>query len=372
MDEEKKEHKEESVEAKEVKHEEKASEIKHEKKGNSTLTDKIRSNPWVVATVVLAVVVLILLFTSNFSSGDVTGASVAVASPDVVQGKVMDFVNSQVDEPAEVVSTTLKNGLYEVVVLYQGQQIPIYATADGENLVQGVTPIDQLMQAIDEQDSGSATQQATNVPKSEIPTVDLFVMSMCPYGTQAEKGILDVLELLGDKIDFNLRFVSYAMHGKDEVDQNTVQYCIQKEEPEKLYDYLRCYLAEGSPDAWDACVASEGINRDQLDSCISATDAEFKITELFNDQSTWSGGRYPQYNVDKDLNTEYGVSGSPTLVINGVKSNAGRDSASYLNAICAAFTEAPEECSTQLSSTAPAPGFGWGETAAADTAAQCG
>ncbi len=41
-------------------------------------------------------------------------------------------------------------------------------------------------------------------------------MSYCPYGTQAEKGILPVVALLGDKIDFKLRTVHYVLHGDKE------------------------------------------------------------------------------------------------------------------------------------------------------------
>jgi hypothetical protein len=50
--------------------------------------------------------------------------------------------------------------------------------------------------------------------KREKPDVDVFVMSYCPFGTQIEKGLLPVWDLLGDKINLNIRFVDYAMHGK--------------------------------------------------------------------------------------------------------------------------------------------------------------
>ena len=85
-----------------------------------------------------------------------------------------------------------------------------------------------------------------------------------------------------------------------------------------------------------------------------------------------SSGKWEEYyNVDKALSESYGVQGSPTLVINGVIVQTGRDSASYLSAICSAFNSAPEECNTlTLSSTAPAPMWGWDETGAS-TSAQC-
>jgi uncharacterized membrane protein YgcG len=192
---------------------------------------------------------------------------------------------------------------------------------------------------------------------SNKPKVELFVMSKCPFALQSEKGLIPVLELFEDKIDFKLRFVSYAMHGKEEIDENTVQYCIQKEQPEKLYDYLKCYLEDQNPNYWGYCRSQVGINKTVLDSCIEETDLEFKITELYNNESSWQGGRFPPYNIDSGLNNQYNIRGSPTLVINGVISSAGRDSASYLEEICEAFSQPPEECDQVLSSESPSPGF---------------
>ena len=84
-----------------------------------------------------------------------------------------------------------------------------------------------------------------------------------------------------------------------------------------------------------------------------------------------SDGRADQYYTeDSKLSKDYGVQGSPTLVINGVQSNAGRDSASYLAGICDAFNTAPSECNIQLPNTAPSPGFGWAGTGS-NTVAQC-
>jgi len=74
--------------------------------------------------------------------------------------------------------------------------------------------------------------------KKDVPEVELFVMSHCPYGTQMEKGILPVVELLGDKIDFKIRFVYYAMHGEKEVNEEARQYCIQKEQKDKFISYF--------------------------------------------------------------------------------------------------------------------------------------
>jgi len=205
------------------------------------------------------------------------------------------------------------------------------------------------------------------MPKKEKPEVELFVMAYCPFGTQIEKGILPVLNLLGDKIDSKIRFCSYAMHGKKELDEQTLQYCIQKDYNDKYLDYLACFLKEGNT---TNCLKEVELSG-KLDECIAETDAEFKITEKFNDKSTWSGGRFPLFDIDKELNEKYGVRGSPGLVINGVTAKSGRDSASLLDAVCTGFKVKPAECNEKLSSVNPSAGFGFEESSSGSTGS-CG
>jgi predicted DsbA family dithiol-disulfide isomerase len=51
---------------------------------------------------------------------------------------------------------------------------------------------------------------------------------------------------------------------------------------------------------------------------------------------------------------EYGVTGSPTLIINGVRANTARNAEAYKTAVCSAFNEAPTECSETLDSSSDA------------------
>ena len=124
-----------------------------------------------------------------------------------------------------------KNGEYYIIPDAVGSSFdPLHESecSDGED--------DDNDGKIDCNDSDCSTSFEC-VEKRETPEVDLFVMAYCPYGTQTEKAFLPVLELLGDKIDFNLRFVYYAMHGKKELDEQLRQYCIQKEQKSKKRTY---------------------------------------------------------------------------------------------------------------------------------------
>ncbi|MFA6422043.1 MAG: hypothetical protein WCV92_01430 [Candidatus Buchananbacteria bacterium] len=284
---------------------------------------------------------------------------------------VQNFVNKDLPQgqaAAQIDSIENFNcGLYKMQISLGEQKAEAYVTKDGTKIFPAAIDISPSS-STDKQVNTQTPQASANVTKSNKPKVELFIMSYCPYGTQIEKGIIPVVEALGNKIDFSLKFVNYAMHDKKEVDENLKQYCIDKTQGDKLMPYLTCFLKAGDS---ASCLASNGINQGKLDSCISSSDKEFKITENFNNKQTWLGN-YPPFNIYKTDAEKYGVQGSPTLVINGAQVETARDSASLLKTICGAFNNAPDACSkASLSSATPAPGFGEGttaNTAAADCA----
>ncbi len=207
------------------------------------------------------------------------------------------------------------------------------------------------------------------VPKTKKPKVELFVMSYCPFGLQMEKAYLPAWNLLKDKADVSVKFVSYAMHGKKEIDENTRQYCIGKEQPAKLISYLQCFVGK---DDSGGCLKEAGVSESKVNSCMGATDKQFGITAKFDDQSTWLSGRYPIYPIHSDLNEKYGVQGSPTLVINGVEAQVGRTPEAVKQAICAGFENAPAECQQTLPNTGYGSGFGLALATGGASAAECG
>jgi protein-disulfide isomerase len=323
---------------------------------------KFFKNYWAIAAVILAVLLVIVLVYNSYSS----------ISKSAAGQKVLDFAKQQ-GVNATIINVTSKGSVYEVVLSMtsngQAQEVPVYITKDGKNLVPTLYPL--TTDTSDTPDTSDQTQQTsqTVTQKSNKPIVELFVMAYCPYGTQMEKGIIPAVEALKDKIDFKIKFVYYAMHGQKEVNENTVQYCIQNEQNNKYLNYLTCFL--NSSDS-TSCLTKAGIDKTKLNSCVAAADKQFNITANFNNQSSWLSGQYPMYNVNLADNQKYQVGGSPTLVINGEEIQAARDPASLLATICSGFNTKPTECNTQLPSTTPSAGFGYDASASGSTTAQCG
>src|SRR3989338_5177731 len=220
---------------KKIQEEDDFEENKSPTKEKSDYVGAMRNNPWIVSTVVLGLVLIVVLI-MNGGFG-VTGNVVSSAN---AGQNLVDFINSRGDVSANVISVEKDGSLYKAMVDIDGQQTPVYVTLDGKYAIAQPIPLTANAQPSDTQPN--TQQPSANVPKSDKPKVELFVMSYCPYGTQIEKGIIPVIEALGDKIDFELKFVNYAMHGEKEVTENLRQYCIETEQGDKFLGYLKCFL----------------------------------------------------------------------------------------------------------------------------------
>jgi len=293
-------------------------------------------------------------------------------SLDEAKAKTEKFINTYLMQSGSKVKVTdisvFNKTIYKVKVdTGSGETIDSFVTADGVEFMPQALNMDDIANKATATDTNSGqTGTASEVKtKTDKPAIELFVMSYCPYGTQIEKGMLPVLEALGNKIDFQLKFVDYAMHGEKELTENLTQYCIQKDAPAKLASYLKCFLAEGKS---SYCLKNDGLN---VDKCVKATDTAYKVSTNYQDKNTWKGN-YPSFDINKTDNEKYSVGGSPTLIINGEEVKSGRDPQSLLQTVCSAFKTAPKECEAKLSSDTPSSGFGFNTAANSGSTADCG
>ena len=269
-----------------------------------------------------------------------------ILAPEEAKAAAEKFINENLlpaNTKAIINNVVLENDLYAINLNVSGQDYTSYITKDGQKFFQ--SGIDMAKFAEENAVKPANTSQTppppapnTNIVKTDKPKVELFVMTHCPYGLQAEKGIIPAFEALGDKIDAKVRFVHYFMHGDKEEQETYNQVCIREEQGAKYNNYLKCFAISGDS---ATCQTQAGIDEPKLSQCVANQAKDY-------------------YKDDQNLSNGYGVQGSPTLVINGAQSQAGRDSASYLAGICSAFNNAPAECSINLSSVSPAPGFGAG------------
>jgi Thioredoxin len=304
-----------------------------------------------VFTGIAAVLVLFLIasaFPSFFSGpGNSSGAC---------GDKVLRYVNQnlvQQGTPASLVSVSEDRGVYAVKILYQSGNLTLYATKDCSLLFLNTYSMNESEIAAAGTGRNTGTSGQAAPVKTTRPTVDLYVMAFCPYGTQAEGVMKPVVDLLGSKADIRVRYITSisgttpdsirSLHGPSEAQEDLRQVCIQHDYPEKFWTYLSmfdksCYPQSGNVTVQDACQrnvsAQAGIDMTTIGACASGPEG---LALLKTDEA------------DSGKNQ---ASGSPTLIINGVTYAGARTPEAYKQAICNSFVNAPAECNTTLPSQA--------------------
>jgi len=278
--------------------------------------------------------------------------------------------------------------------------------------------------------AGTATSSDASVvfapEQSKTPNFKFFVMSYCPYGNQAENGLKPVADLMGDKVEFEPHYIVNKMtpdqtnqmctdrvysedlcqqyidqgyfpdqaackqqfytneeecfeketsqclatedgsfycslHGKLELNQNIREICAWNltDDKSKWWAFIDLTNNECTLDNIDQCWAdkakSAGLDENQIQECFNKNAVELLNKEIATTE-------------------EFGVSGSPSLFINGAAfppegayDQAGeanmqigdnvfaqseyRSPEAFKQAVCAAFSKAPKECKEELATT---------------------
>jgi len=315
-------------------------------------TKIVNKNIWRYTTISLLVIVVLLVavFMWPNNSKGITGGTLMTNSNDIAN-KTVDFLNKNIitgDSKASIDSTSEMSGILNITVLYQERQIPIYATSDGKFLILPGGGLIDMTQPLPTEEP--TQEQPQEVPKTDKPIAQLFVMAFCPYGIQAENIMKPVVNLLGSKTDIQVRFIANvggttpdsvsSLHGAPEAQEDLRQVCIIKYYDQKTYwNYLMtinsvCSSKYNDATAYDACwkdaAKQAGIDATKIDTCSKGEGVSL-------------------LKADDELSSSKGVSGSPTLIINGVTYSGSRTPDAYKEAICNAFTTVPSECSQQLS-----------------------
>jgi predicted DsbA family dithiol-disulfide isomerase len=244
--------------------------------------------------------------------------------------------------------------MYEIHGTYQSQDVTIYTTKDCTMLFTSGINMSASV--------GTASQKPTPAPtpvKTARPSVDLYVMAFCPYGTQAESAMKPVVSLLGSKADIQIRYITnvggstvdsvQSLHGSSEAQEDLRQICIQKKYPEKFWDYI---------DAFNARCYPVSQNLTSLNTCWRTTSSDLGFdTSAIETCATGSDG-LGMLKTDETNANQNGATASPTLLINGVKYSGARTPEAYKQAICNSFDTTPAECGTTLTSTQTAASAG--------------
>jgi len=294
---------------------------------------------------IILILLAVFLGIKNAKSTVLTPEKAGEAALNYIKKIVKEGVNVSLDGKVEK-----KNGLYCFKVAVDDQKFDSCISLDGKLLFPSII-------SLEEKPAASATETPKAISKQEVPGVLLFTMAYCPYGNQAEEVMEPVQKLLGSKVKIEPHFVIYSnyqgggpsycldkenkycsMHGIDELKEDVRELCIYKYQPQKYWDYLmgvnnKCNVQDIEI-CWEGVAKEEGIDTTTVKKC-QKDEATTLLTK------------------EVELNTQYKVEGSPTLIINGTSYEGARTSEGYKQGICSGFQNPPAECSQTLEDTAP-------------------
>lgn len=111
-----------------------------------------------------------------------------------------------------------------------------------------------------------------NRPK-EKNTLELFTMSQCPFGVQAENSLIEAIKkkLVPDKIKLRIHYIAdvtgsgternfRSLHGPAEWEENARQLLIRDRYPDKLFDYLLERNKNPKSSIWQTAAGKVGID----------------------------------------------------------------------------------------------------------------
>jgi glutaredoxin len=185
-------------------------------------------------------------------------------------------------------------------------------------------------------DSKAKPAAASAGAKAGAPTLEMYVMSQCPYGVQVLNAIAPVKEQLGDNLKLKIGYIGngsagnfQSLHGAPEVKGNIAQLCAAKLSPEKYMKLIVCQNKnmKAVDTNWKECAGEAGIDATALETCINGDEGAQLLTAAFAEAQ------------------QKGAQGSPTMFLNGQPYEGGRKPRDFLKAACAATTgDQPEPC----------------------------
>lgn len=271
---------------------------------------KIKKNPWIASTFVLGVLLILALALGT------PGASGSLASEDVVTANVMNFLNSQVDGIVTLISITNKGTHYELIVDYQGEQVPLQASLDGKYIFSELIPLAGAPTApsVNPGTQPQAGQRVT-VETGDAPvlgsasapvTIVEFTDYECPfcgrhYTDTYPSIVRDYVDTGKAKIvmmDFPLSFHPNAQKASESA------HCVRDQKGDEGYFMMHDKLFENqqtlSVANFKAWAREIGVNGGDFDECLDSGKFATKVQE---------GMAY---------GSSIGVSGTPGFFINGV------------------------------------------------------
>ncbi len=303
-------------------------------------------------------IVGVLIFTGGNNGGisqfldKIKSFSIGGMSKDELAKKGIDYINNSIlsGQTATLVSTSEESGVIKIKISIGGKEFNSYMSKDGKLLFPEAIQLggNTVKQPTTNNNQPQKTS-AANIVKADKAELDAYVVSACPFGLQMQRVLSDVIKSAPSLAqNIKVRYIGSvvngaitSMHGDAEAKENLRQICIREEQSSKYWNYVSCYIKAGDT---AGCLTSTGIDQTKLGSCVSDKNRGLAFAQK-----------------DFDLNSKYGIQGSPTLILNGQTVSefdfGGRTSEALKSLICSGSKNEPQDCSKKLNTASAATSF---------------
>ncbi|MBN2801120.1 MAG: hypothetical protein JXX28_18420 [Deltaproteobacteria bacterium] len=166
--------------------------------------------------------------------------------------------------------------------------------------------------------------------------MDLYVMSRCPYGVQAEQAIIPAAQKFGAALDLHIEYIGKgaagsleSMHGKPEVDGDLSQVCTRELAPASFLDMISCQNEDmrSIGTNWQGCADRLHLDKAALTACVEGDQGQQLLGASFAKSMA------------------QGATGSPTILLDGKPYQGSRSPMGVLRGLCEHWGDAaPAAC----------------------------
>lgn len=306
----------------------------------------------VVAGLVIAAAIVFVNLKGQKSAPASVSQEITLAQQ--IGEKALNYVNENLlgeGTTASLIEAIEEEGLVKMKLKVGVNEINSYATLDGKYFFPQAFNMEEKSAASKETPEAPKGKSCEELKKTDKPILETFVVSKCPYGTQMQRILVEIVKNIpGLKENIKVRYIGSvsgdkitSMHGEEEAQENLRQICLREEQGDKFWDYLSCHIKKAEI---DKCLEEAKADLNKLESCMSDSS---------------KGTKYAK--EDFVAQDKYKVSGSPTLVLNeeseGVSefNFGGRTAEAVKTLLCCGFKEKPQFCEKELDTKSAATGF---------------
>ncbi|HRY63304.1 MAG TPA: thioredoxin domain-containing protein [Patescibacteria group bacterium] len=169
---------------------------------------------------------------------------------------------------------------------------------------------------------------------------DLYVMSQCPYGSEAENLVSKIVPEFEGRVNFNVEYIAdkgtdgtfQSLHGVNEVEGDKYQLCVKSKYPDKFWNYLDCQNKnyKDLKSTFESCAKENGIEFGSIKTCAEGEEGSNLLTASLEKAQALS------------------VAGSPTFYIAGKQYTGQRTETALKRAVCEVTDNQPSKVCDKL------------------------